>query len=124
MAGLSLCVLAAAVPAWWVALYASETVRGLFVRSDEWGRLQPFLYADVGLTVVTGVAAVRALGGSLSGTIAGLAVGAWGYSTLWTVGAAVTGVLSTLGAALMLAAFALVSSACHALVPPRRPSDR
>ena len=120
IAGSGLCLLAAAVPAWWLALYANETFRELFVRPAEWERLQPFLYADLGLTAVTGMAGARSLGGSLSAILVGLVVGAWGYATLWTVGAAVAGSLSTLGAGLMLAAFALVCAACHALVSPRR----
>ena len=124
MAGLSLCLLAAAVPAWWLVLYASEMFRDLFVKPEAWGRLQPFLYADLGLTVVTALAGVRGLGGSLSATLSGVTVGAWAYATLWTIGAALDGSLSTLGTTLMLAAFTLVATTCHALVSPRRARER
>ena len=124
LAGLLLCVLAAAVPAWWAALFASDAFRRLFVEPGAWETLRPLLYADLGLAVVTVLAGVRGLSGSLSATVAGLAIGAWGYATLWTVGAAVTGSLSTLGTMLMLVAFALVCAACHALVSPRRSDDR
>jgi hypothetical protein len=124
LAAASLCVLAAALPTWWLALYASEGARDLFVRPDEWSRLQPFLYADLGLTIVTGIAGARGLRGALSGAIAGMAVGAWGYATLWTVGAAIAGSLSTLGTLVMLIAFVVVCLACHALVSSRRAGDR
>ena len=105
-------------------LYASETARTLFVPPDEWRRLQPLLYADFGLTVITGIAGVRGLRRSVSGVVAGLTIGAWGYATLWTVGAAVASALSTLGTTLMLIAFAIVCLACHALVSPRRAGNR
>ena len=121
---MSLCLLAVAVPAWWLVLYASEMFRDLFVEPEAWGRLQPFLYADLGLTVVTALAGVRGLTGSLSATLAGLTVGAWAYATLWTIGAALDGSLSTLGPTLMLAAFTLVVTTCHALVSPRRARQR
>ena len=124
MTGLSLCLLAVAVPAWWLMLYASEMARDLFVNPAAWGRLQPFLYADLGLTAITALAGVRSLGGSLSATIVGLTVGGWAYATLWTVGAAIDGSLSALGTTLMLVAFTLVSTACHALVSPRRARER
>jgi hypothetical protein len=123
-AGWSLCLLAAAVPAWWLALYGSEPVRGVFVPPGEWDRIRPFLFPDLGLAAITGVAGVRGLGGSLSGTIAGLAVGAWGYATLWTVGATVDGGVSALGVMLMLAAFTIVCVASRALVSPSRARDR
>ena len=119
-----LCLLAAAVPVWWAALYTSDAFRQLFVEPSVWATLRPLLYADLGLTVVTAMAGFRGLGGSLSRMAAGLAIGAWGYATLWTVGAAITGALSTLGTILMLVAFALVCAACHALVSPRRADDR
>ena len=112
------------MPAWWVALFASDAFRRLFVEPGAWETLRPLLYADLGLAVVTVLAGVRGLSGSLSATVAGLAIGAWGYATLWTVGAAVTGSLSTLGTMLMLVAFALVCAAYHALVSPRRSDDR
>lgn len=124
MAGLSLCLLAVAVPAWWLVLYANEMFRDLFVKPEAWGRLQPFLYADLGLTVVTALAGVRGLAGSLSTTLAGLTVGAWAYATLSTIGAAIDGSLSALGTTLMLVAFALVSTTCHALVSARRVRER
>ena len=122
--GWSLCFLAAAVPAWWLALYGSEPVRGVFVSSGEWDRIRPFLYADLGLAVVTGMAGVRGLAGSPSGTLPGVAVGGWGYATLWTVGATVGGGLSALGTMLMLAAFTIVCVASRALVSPSRARER
>ena len=123
-AGWSLCLLAAAVPAWWLALSGSEPVRGVFVPPGEWDRIRPFLFPDVGLAIITGVAGVRGLRGSVSGSVAGLAVGAWGYATLWTLGATVDGAVSALGAMLMLAAFTIVCLASRALVSPSRAVDR
>jgi hypothetical protein len=115
-AAFSLCLLAVLIPAWWGALHASEMFRALFVRPDEWGRLQPFVYADMGLAVLTGLAGAKGFSRSLSAGMAGLAVGGWGYATLWTVGAALTGGWPALGAVVMVAAFVMVSLACHALV--------
>lgn len=105
-------------------MYVSEGARDLFVPPDEWRRLQSFLSADFGLAVVTGIAGARGLRGWLSGAVAGIAVGAWGYATLWTVGAPVAGSLTTLGTIVMLVAFVTVCLACHALVSPRRAGDR
>ena len=116
-------MLAAALPAWWLGLYVSQAARELFVRPDEWRLVQPFLYADLGLAIVTGIAGARGLRGGLSGGIAGISVGAWGYATLWTVGAAVAGSLSALGTVVMLIAFAVVCLASHALVSSRRAVD-
>jgi hypothetical protein len=124
LAAASLCVVAGALPVWWVALYASEAARGLFVRPDEWRVLRPFLYADLGLAIVTGIAGARGLRGGLSGALAGMSVGGWGYATLWTVGASVAGSLSALGTLVMLIAFVVVCLACHALVSSRRAVDR
>ena len=123
-AGWSLCLLAAAVPAWWLALYGSEPVRGVFVPPGEWDRIRPFLFPDVGLAIITGVAGVRGLRESVSGPIAGLTVGAWGYATLWTLGATADGAASALGGMLMLAAFTIVCVASRALVSPSRALDR
>jgi hypothetical protein len=115
-AAFSLCLLAVLIPAWWGALHASEVFRALFVRPGEWGRLQPFVYADIGLAIVTGLAGAKALSRSLSAGLAGLVVGGWGYATLWTAGATLTSGWPALGAVLMVAAFVMVSLACHALV--------
>ena len=119
-----LCAVAVAVPAWWVALYASESFRGVFVQPDDWAGLRSFLPADVGLTILTAVTGMRALRTDVSRTMAGLTAGAWGYATLWSVGAAIAGVLSALGAATMLVAFALVSTACHAPVSASGAGER
>jgi hypothetical protein len=124
LAAVSLCLVAAAIPAWWLALYASEAFRGLFVRPEGWSRLQPFLYADLALAAVTGMAGVNGFRASLSGLLAGLVIGGWGYATLWTVGTAASGSLSTLGAGLMMAALVLVSVAARALVSTGRARDR
>ena len=116
VAGFGLCLLAVLIPAWWAALYGSESFRALFVRPDEWDRLQPFVYADAGLAVLTGLAGARGLSRSLSPMTAGLAVGGWGYATLWMAGATLAGGWPALGAVLMGGAFIMVAAACHALV--------
>lgn len=116
MAAVSLCGLGALVPAWWVALHASEPFRTLFVMPGEWERFRPFAHADAGLAILTGYAGVRGLTGSLTRSVGGWTTGAWGYATLWSVGAAMSGSAPALGAVLMGAALVIVVFACHALV--------
>ena len=119
----SLCILSILVVAWWIALHASASFRAAFVQPDEWDRFRPFVYADAALAVLTLMAGVRGFGGNLSPTMAGLAAGAWGYATLWSVGALLAGSFPALGAGLMVVALAIVGVACHALVSTGR-ADR
>jgi hypothetical protein len=119
-----LCLLAATLPLWWIGLYTSEAFRATFVRPDDWSRLRPFLFADIGLTVATAWAGVNRLRGVPSTLAGGVTIGAWGYATLWTVGASWAGALSALGTMLMLGAFVMVVAACHALVSPGVARDR
>ena len=56
--------------------------------------------------------------------LAGLAVGAWGYATLWSVGITMSGVFPALGAILMVIALAIVAITCHELVSPGRADRR
>ncbi len=123
-AALSLCVLAVLVIAWWIALHAGESFRAWFVRPEEWDRFRPFAYADAGLAVVTLMAGARGLGGSVSPVLAGLVAGAWGYATLWSLGATLGGSFPALGAVLMVVALGVVGVACHALVPTGRADHR
>ena len=104
------------VVAWWIALHASESFRASFVQPNEWDRFRPFAYADAGLAVLTLMAGVRGFGGDLSPAVAGLAAGAWGYATLWSVGALLAGSFPALGVVLMIVALGIVAVACHALV--------
>jgi hypothetical protein len=120
----SLCILAILVVAWWIALHSSESFRAAFVQPNEWDRFRPFVYADAGLAVLTLIAGVRGFGGNLSPVVAGLVAGAWGYATLWSVGALFAGSFPALGAMLMAIALLIVGVACHALVSTGRADRR
>jgi hypothetical protein len=120
----SLCILAFLVVAWWIALHASESFRAAFVLPGEWDRFRPFVYADAGLAVLTLLAGVRGFGSNLSPAVAGLAAGAWGYATLWSIGALFGGSLPALGTMLMVVAMGIVGVACHALVSTGRADRR
>ena len=123
-AGTMLCVLAVLVVAWWILLHASESFRWWFVRPEEWDRFRPFAYADAGLAMLTLLAGVNGVRGGVSPTLAGLAAGGWGYATLWSVGAALSGSLPALGAVLMGVASIIVAIACHELVSSGRADHR
>ena len=104
------------VPLWWLALFANDAFRERFVAPADWPALRPFLLPDFGLASLTIACGVQGLRGRLSRLMAGLACGAWGYATLWTVGAMLSATLRAVGVVLMLTALTVVTLCCHALV--------
>jgi hypothetical protein len=76
---------------------------------------------DLGLAALTLLCGLHGLGGRLSPLLAGLACGAWGYATLWTIGAMFSRDIHAVGVVLMLTATALVGFCCHGLVSTSRP---
>lgn len=110
-----LILVAAAIPAWWVALFASEAFRSVFASADAWPALRVCLWPDLGLAAITGFAALRPSVG-----VAATACGAWGYATLWTLSAHLAGAVLPLGAASMIVGLVVVLLALRALVSPSR----
>lgn len=110
--------LALAIVAWWIGLFASVEFRALFVEEHGWPNLVSFVLGDLALAGVTAWTARRA--GHPGTTLrVGLTCGGWGYAAAWSCIAALHGLARPLGAWLMLAGFALVVLASHALVSTR-----
>jgi hypothetical protein len=119
LAAVSLGAIGVAIPCWWIGLFASDGFRSLFVAPAAWGTLRLFLAPDLALSAATSFAAVTAFRRPIAPLLAGTVCGAWGFATIATCSAVLSSVLRPLGAFCMVAGFASVCIACHALVSSR-----
>lgn len=116
--------LACAIPAWWLGLFVSEPFRDAFIAATRWSSFRSLLWADLGLALVTLLAALEQ-GSTVRNSRwrTGACLGGWLYATLWTVGAWSVGEVTWLGAVAMLLAFVLVGGLCDVQIPPRPPRE-
>ena len=114
---------AVAIPLWWLALFTSPAIRGLFVPPAAWPEFRAVLLPDLLLALACGILAVQSWRGKRAAGLTGLAMGGWVYATAYSIAWAGLVDAPWLGPAIMvagLAGFAVVTH--HELVPPRPPS--
>lgn len=109
-----------AVALWWSTLLAWPAFRAVFELGDR-AVLQSFLLPDVGFGVVSLVAGrLVATGSRLAAPLAGVTVGAVGYSTAMTIGHVAAAGLGAVGAVAMTCATLGSAVSLHAVVRGQR----
>ena len=110
---------AAGIPAWWLALFQSPSIRSMFVPDAAWPGFRHIVWFDMTLATLTAIVAIQLARARESTTLVGAACAAWGLAAAYSIGwARVTGA-SPLGPALMIAAVAGLTMVWYGVVSPR-----